>query len=61
MATLDVGKMSKIERLRIMEAIWNSLLHDESGIESPNWHENVCKKEKERLNRENPNFFLWRK
>ncbi|MEA3411467.1 MAG: addiction module protein [Pseudomonadota bacterium] len=34
MSTIEINRMSKIERLQTMEAIWDSLIHEESGIES---------------------------
>jgi hypothetical protein len=46
MNTIEIKKMSTIERLKTMEAIWDSLLYDESNIESPEWHENVLAERK---------------
>lgn len=46
MNTIEIKKMSTIERLKTMEAIWDSLLYDESNIESPEWHENVLAQRK---------------
>jgi len=47
--TFDIERMTKIERLRIMEIIWNSLLQDERGIESPKWHENILLTRKKKI------------
>jgi len=41
MNTVEIKKMSTIDRLKTMEVIWDSLLYDESNIESPKWHKNV--------------------
>jgi len=38
MNTSEMTSMSKIERLQTMEAIWDSLTHEPSEIESPDWH-----------------------
>ena len=38
MNTSEITRMSKIERLQTMEAIWDSLIHEPSEIESPDWH-----------------------
>ncbi len=38
MNTIEIKQMNTIERLQIMEAIWDSLLYDESEIEAPEWH-----------------------
>ena len=41
--------MSTIERLKAMEAIWDSLLYDETNIESPEWHKNVLAERKSKI------------
>ena len=41
MSAIEISGMSRIERLQVMEAIWDSLSHDESEIETPAWHEDV--------------------
>ena len=49
MNTIEIKKMSTIERLKTMEAIWDSLLYDESNIESPEWHKNVLAERKSKI------------
>ena len=49
MNTIEIKKMSTIERLKTMEAIWDSLLYDESNIESPEWHESVLSERKSKI------------
>jgi putative addiction module component (TIGR02574 family) len=41
MNTLEISRMSTIERLQTMEAIWDSLIHENSEIESPEWHRDI--------------------
>ncbi len=41
MNTIEITKMSAIERLQTMEAIWDSLIHENSEIESPEWHRDI--------------------
>ncbi len=41
MSTIEIAKMSKIERLRAMEDLWDSLSSDDPEIESPEWHQHV--------------------
>jgi hypothetical protein len=36
--TLPLKKMSRSEKLRMMEAIWADLSQDEDSLESPSWH-----------------------
>ncbi|MCK5194619.1 MAG: addiction module protein [Desulfobulbaceae bacterium] len=43
MNTIEIERMSTAERLQTMEALWDSLLHDEPEIESPEWHENILR------------------
>jgi putative addiction module component (TIGR02574 family) len=49
MNTLEIEKMSTIERLEAMEALWDSLLHDGSEIESPEWHSDVLEDRKRKI------------
>ncbi len=37
----EMSKMSKLERLQIMEALWDSLIHETPEIESPEWHRDI--------------------
>jgi Putative addiction module component len=41
MTTIDINGMSKAEKLQAMEALWDSLIHEDSEIESPGWHEDI--------------------
>jgi putative addiction module component (TIGR02574 family) len=41
MNKIEISRMSKIERLQTMEAIWDSLIHENSEIESPEWHRGI--------------------
>ncbi len=38
MVALPLKEMSRAEKLRMMEAIWNDLASDENSLESPEWH-----------------------
>jgi putative addiction module component (TIGR02574 family) len=46
MNTLEIKKMSRIERLQAMEALWDSLIDEESEIESPGWHRDILEERK---------------
>ncbi|MCY4361515.1 MAG: addiction module protein [Gammaproteobacteria bacterium] len=37
----EISKMSKLERLQTMEALWDSLIHETPEIESPEWHRDI--------------------
>jgi putative addiction module component (TIGR02574 family) len=49
MDTIEIKKMSTIERLQAMEALWDSLLYDESEIESPEWHQDILEERKRKI------------
>lgn len=49
MNTLEIEKMSTKERLQIMEVLWDSLLKNESEIESPEWHRDIIKERKKKI------------
>ncbi len=35
---IEIQNLSKKEKLRVMEAIWEDLSKDDDQIESPDWH-----------------------
>ena len=41
MNTNEISKMNKVEKLQTMEAIWDSLIHENISIESPEWHRDI--------------------
>ncbi len=47
--TVEIKKMSTIERLQTMEAIWDSLLHEDSEIQSPEWHRDILAERKQSI------------
>ena len=49
MNTIEIRKMSTIERLQAMEALWDSLLYEESEIESPEWHRDILEGRKRKI------------
>ena len=49
--TLPIGRMSREDKLRAMEALWADLSRDEAETDSPGWHGAVLR-ETEQLVRE---------
>lgn len=47
--TADIKKMSTDERIQAMEALWDSLLHDDSKPVSPQWHEDILEERKKNI------------
>jgi len=39
--TEKLKEMSKKEKLVLMEQIWDSLLQEDDGIDSPQWHKEI--------------------
>ena len=36
--SIEIGGLSREEKLRVMEALWEDLSRDVEQIESPDWH-----------------------
>ncbi len=47
--TLPIQQMSRVEKLRAMEALWEDLSRDEQALESPAWHEDALKETEQRV------------
>ena len=50
MTTTEIKRMSVTERLRAMEAIWDSLLYDNIEVASPDWHRDILSERKKKIN-----------
>jgi putative addiction module component (TIGR02574 family) len=49
MDTQEIKKMSRIERFQAMEALWDSLIEEESEVESPEWHRDILDERKRKI------------
>ncbi len=49
MKASEISNMSIAERLQTMEAIWDSLTHEDTDIESPDWHNDVLTERKKAI------------
>ena len=36
--TIQLGKMTRAQKLKMMEDIWTDLTHEEAKFSSPSWH-----------------------
>jgi hypothetical protein len=43
-------RLPRVEKLRLMEALWDNLSHDEAEVESPAWHEAALRATELRVN-----------
>lgn len=49
MTITEIHQLPRIEKIKLMEAIWADLSNDEETIESPSWHLAELKKTEERF------------
>lgn len=49
MDTREIRRMSRAERLATMEALWDSLVEEESEIESPEWHHDILAERRRKI------------
>jgi len=49
MDTIEIKKMSTIERLQTMEVLWNTILYEDDGIDSPEWHNEILEERKSKI------------
>ena len=45
----EIGHLSKEDKLKVMEAIWEDLSKEDEELESPNWHQDVLQDTERRL------------
>jgi len=49
-STIDIRHLSKAEKLRVMEDIWEDLSRDEDKLDSPDWHREALQETERRFN-----------
>ena len=49
MNTVEITKMSLVEKLQAMDAIWDSLIHDNLDVKSPEWHGDILSARKKKI------------
>ena len=47
--TIEIKHLSREEKLRVMEAIWEDLSREEEQVESPEWHQAALEETDRRL------------
>ena len=56
---LPLEKMSRIEKIRLMEALWSDLSEHPSDLESPKWHAEALAKAKRLVKTGKAKFIDW--
>jgi hypothetical protein len=46
---IEIGHLSREEKLRVMEAIWEDLSREAEQVESPDWHRKVLEETERRF------------
>lgn len=46
---IEIGHLSREEKLRVVEALWEDLSRDAEQVESPDWHREVLDEADRRL------------
>lgn len=57
---LEIKRLSREEKLKMMETIWDDLLTEEEMIESPDWHRDALKETERRLNAGKERIVDWK-
>ena len=57
--TIEIKQLSREEKLRVMEAIWEDLSTDDELIESPEWHKDALQETKRRLSSGQEEIMEW--
>ena len=53
--------LSRAEKLRMMDALWDDLTHDAEPFQSPAWHEDVLKETQQRVDNGEVEVLDWEK
>ena len=48
-STIEISHLSREEKLRVMQDIWEDLSKNELELESPSWHQDALQKTKLRV------------
>jgi hypothetical protein len=56
---LAIKRMSREEKLRAMEALWDDLTQDESALDSPGWHSLVLRDTEQLVREGKAKFSDW--
>jgi hypothetical protein len=59
MSTLEIQRMPRREKLKLMETLWADLSRDDAEFESPVWHAEVLRETSERRARGKETLLDW--
>jgi len=58
--TIEISTLSREEKLRVMEDIWEDLSREEVEIESPDWHQNALQQAEIRMSSGQEKLVDWK-
>jgi hypothetical protein len=58
-SAIEIQQMPRLEKLRLMEALWADLSRDEAEVESPAWHADALRETSERVARGEEKILDW--
>ena len=58
--TIEIKQLSREEKLRVMEAIWEDLSDEEEQVESPDWHKEALQETERRLSSGQEKIVDWK-
>lgn len=48
-STIEIRNLSREEKLRVMETIWEDLSREDEEVQSPDWHQKALQETERRL------------
>jgi len=56
---LAIERLTRAEKLRMMEALWDDLAHDKTVLASPSWHGDALKEAEQAIASGGADFVDW--
>ena len=57
---IGIKQLSREEKLRVMEAIWEDLSSEDQSIQFPAWHESILQETEQRVQSGQEQTFDWK-
>ena len=57
---LEIKQMSREEKLRVMEALWEDLCREDQSIQSPAWHKSLLQETEQRVQTGQEKILDWK-
>lgn len=57
--TIEISHLSRIEKLMVMEAIWEDLSNEDEQVKSPDWHNKALQRTEKSFNSGQEKIMDW--